>query len=205
MLQDQLKYYRLRHGYSQEQLAEQLNVSRQAVTKWENGQSKPSSKNLHALADLYGISTEVLLKNDSAPQTALPNTPTENPILRANLTTIAIIAQATLLSVAMQHLGSGRSDHFTLMFNLIIIWLPLLAASICMASNHRFEKDLTRRKRNTRIELLYCLIQLIITLLGAYTNHHFIATVCLCTICLIYIIKINPKYMNRVLVKSKHQ
>lgn len=37
MLHDQLKQYRLRHGYSQEQLAEQLDVSRQAVTKWENG------------------------------------------------------------------------------------------------------------------------------------------------------------------------
>lgn len=204
MLHDQLKQYRLRHGYSQEQLAEQLDVSRQAVTKWENGQSKPSSKHLHALADLYGISTEVLLNNEHTPQTALATTPTVNPILRANLTTIAIIAQTTLLSVAMQHLHT-TDNRLTLVFNLVVIWLPLLAASIWMATNHRFENNLTKRKRNTHIELLYCLIQLVIALLGAYTNHLFIATICLCTTCLIYIIKINPKYMNRIFVKSKHQ
>lgn len=204
MLQDQLKTYRLRHGYSQEQLAERLGVSRQAVTKWETGQSKPSSKHLHALADLYGISTEVLLHNEQAPQEALPNMPANNPILRANLTTISIIAQTTLLSVAMQHHDFGN-DRFTIIFNLIVIWLPLLATSIWMATNHRYEKDMTQRKRNTRIELLYCLVQVTIALLGAYSNHRFIATVCLCTTCLVYIIKINPNYMNRTLVKSKHQ
>ena len=46
---------------TQEQLAEQLDVSRQAVSKWENGSSEPSTANLMALAKLYGLSVDELL------------------------------------------------------------------------------------------------------------------------------------------------
>ena len=61
-LSDNLRALRKQKGYSQEQLAERLNVSRQAVSKWENGASDPSTSNLLALAKLYGISAEDLLK-----------------------------------------------------------------------------------------------------------------------------------------------
>ena len=47
---------------SQEALAEKLGISRQAVSKWENGTSDPSTANLIALAKLYGVSAEELLK-----------------------------------------------------------------------------------------------------------------------------------------------
>ena len=44
-LSDNLRALRKQKGYSQEQLAERLNVSRQAVSKWENGASDPSTRN----------------------------------------------------------------------------------------------------------------------------------------------------------------
>ena len=47
---------------TQEQLAEKLNVSRQSVSKWESGTSEPSTSNLLALARLFGISAEELLR-----------------------------------------------------------------------------------------------------------------------------------------------
>lgn len=53
-------------GYSQEKLAEQLGVSRQAVSKWERAESSPDTDNLIALADLYGMSLDDLLKGDEA-------------------------------------------------------------------------------------------------------------------------------------------
>lgn len=46
---------------TQEFVAESLGVSRQAVSKWENGTSDPSTSNLIALAKLYGVSVEELL------------------------------------------------------------------------------------------------------------------------------------------------
>lgn len=60
-LAEALKARRAAHGMSQEQVAEALGVSRQAVSKWENGSSEPSTANLMALAKLYGLSVDELL------------------------------------------------------------------------------------------------------------------------------------------------
>lgn len=49
-------------GLSQEQLAEQLNVSRQAISKWESGASIPESEKLLALSDYFQVSLDDLLK-----------------------------------------------------------------------------------------------------------------------------------------------
>lgn len=57
-----LKGHRTRCSMTQEFVAESLGVSRQAVSKWENGTSDPSTANLLALARLYGVSAEELLK-----------------------------------------------------------------------------------------------------------------------------------------------
>lgn len=62
-LAERLKVLRMEHNYTQEFVAEALNVSRQAVSKWENGSSEPSTSNLLALAKLYGISAAELLQN----------------------------------------------------------------------------------------------------------------------------------------------
>ena len=48
-------------GLTQEQLGARVGVTRQAVSKWENGTSDPSTSNLCALAKLYGIPVEELL------------------------------------------------------------------------------------------------------------------------------------------------
>ena len=57
-----LKELRNDKNMTQEFVAESLGVSRQAVSKWENGTSEPSTTNLIAIAKLYGIEPEELLK-----------------------------------------------------------------------------------------------------------------------------------------------
>lgn len=57
-----LKEHRTQCRMTQEFVAEHLGVSRQAVSKWENGSSDPSTSNLLAPAKLYGISAEELLR-----------------------------------------------------------------------------------------------------------------------------------------------
>lgn len=61
-LGEALKDHRVGRGFTQEYVAEALGVSRQAVSKWENGSSDPSTANLMALAKLYGLSVDELLK-----------------------------------------------------------------------------------------------------------------------------------------------
>ena len=60
-LGETLKLYRTNCKMTQEFVAESLCVSRQAVSKWENGTSDPSTSNLLALAKLYGVSVEEIL------------------------------------------------------------------------------------------------------------------------------------------------
>lgn len=58
-----LKEHRTRCNMTQEFVAESLGVSRQAVSKWENGTADPSTSNLLKLAKLYGISPEDLIRS----------------------------------------------------------------------------------------------------------------------------------------------
>ena len=71
------KLYELRKqkGFSQEELANRLNVSRQTVSKWEVGDSTPDMEKLVAISALFGISLDELVMNKApepapAPQTA---------------------------------------------------------------------------------------------------------------------------------------
>ncbi|MBR6994423.1 MAG: helix-turn-helix transcriptional regulator [Ruminococcus sp.] len=65
------KLYELRKqkGFSQEELANRLNVSRQTVSKWEVGDSTPDMEKLIAISDLFGISLDELVL-DKAPEPA---------------------------------------------------------------------------------------------------------------------------------------
>ena len=57
-----LKEHRTRCGMTQEFVAESMGVSRQAVSKWENGTADPATSNLLKLAKLYGITPEELIQ-----------------------------------------------------------------------------------------------------------------------------------------------
>lgn len=61
---DKLVDLRKKNGWSQEELAEKLNVSRQAVSKWEGAQSIPDMARIIQLSELFGVSTDYLLKDN---------------------------------------------------------------------------------------------------------------------------------------------
>ena len=60
-LSDNIKKAREKQGFSQEYIADKLNVSRQAVSKWETGQSEPSTQNLLQLAEVLKVDANILL------------------------------------------------------------------------------------------------------------------------------------------------
>lgn len=66
-LGEAIKENRQRCNLTQEQVAEKLSVSRQAVSKWENGTAEPSTANLLALAELFGVSIDTLLHTAQNP------------------------------------------------------------------------------------------------------------------------------------------
>ena len=66
---DRLVQLRKKHGLSQEELADKLGLSRQAVSKWERAEASPDTDNLICLAKLYGVSLDELLSTDDDVET----------------------------------------------------------------------------------------------------------------------------------------
>ena len=60
------KIYQLRKqsAMSQDEVAEKINVSRQALSRWENGTAQPSADNIVEISKLFGVTTDFLLNND---------------------------------------------------------------------------------------------------------------------------------------------
>lgn len=63
ILADRIIELRKKKGWSQEELAEMIDVTRQSVSKWESGQSLPDLDKILKLADIFGVSTDYLLKD----------------------------------------------------------------------------------------------------------------------------------------------
>lgn len=69
---DKLKQYRLKEGLSQEQLAEKIGVSRQAITKWETKRGLPDVENMIILAELFKLTLDELVLEEVKKQEEKP-------------------------------------------------------------------------------------------------------------------------------------
>lgn len=100
---------RKQHGYSQEQLADELGVSRQAVSKWERGEASPDTDNLIALAKLYNISVDDLLFEKPTEQPAeQPAEKAENNVQhRYHGTAAGVVAGVTVMACCIAYVLMG--------------------------------------------------------------------------------------------------
>lgn len=204
-LGENIKTRRQELKLSQEYVAEQLGVSRQAVSKWETGQSEPTASNLIRLAEVFETSLSELTGTG---RSGAASSETEkgrdgkkpNPILRANLIKLAIILQIGFgrsSAVFLHQLREDRSYLGQAIFSIIM----LAVCSTWMASNHRFEPDMARRRRNLNIELCYCLLQMTVALFDIFFGPSVITILLYIVIGAVYLLYINPKFMNRKLTK----
>jgi AbrB family looped-hinge helix DNA binding protein len=65
MLRDNLLTLRNLHGYSQEEISEKIEISRQAYAKWESGATVPDIEKCQRLAQVYGITLDSLVKTET--------------------------------------------------------------------------------------------------------------------------------------------
>jgi len=132
------KIYELRtqHNLSQGDLANELNVSRQSISKWENGNSTPDLEKIIKLAEIFNVSLNELIK-DEEKETTVATMPEETPIIQTNnrekkIGKGLIIAGVISIFVFLL-LGLGITGFF--------IAIPLFACSIIYykaKSNHFF-------------------------------------------------------------------
>lgn len=98
-LADRIQQLRREHGLSQEQLAEKLNVSRQAVSKWESAQAQPELDKILALSELFCVTTDYLLKGSRGTPPEARSAPACRPD--------AVFASRVLYLAALFFLGVG--------------------------------------------------------------------------------------------------
>ena len=93
ILAEKITEERKKNGWSQEEMAEKLSVSRQAVSKWESAQSTPDLQKVLRLAEIFGVSTDYLLKDELKSETGteiLKNQEYKDIINNLNLSLIHI-------------------------------------------------------------------------------------------------------------------
>ena len=139
-------------------------------------------------------------EHEYASDNDLPIVKEKNKILMMNLCQIAIIGQAAILNVAMRPFQEMR-DAGMIKAEFLSKFIPLMVFSVWMAFNLRYEKDAKQYKKNVKIELIYCMVQAAIFLFGYYNKIYWAGTLLLITVALIYILWVNPKYMNRRMTK----
>lgn len=153
ILADKIIALRKKNGWSQEELAEKMNVTRQAVSKWEGAQSVPDLEKILLLSRLFGVSTDYLLKDeweeteyaaDAGEPAALRRVTLEEAgeFLRVKEQTAKTIAFATFLCIlsplCLLLLGAASvtgvlpiTENFAAGMGLIVLFL-LVAAAVAL-------------------------------------------------------------------------
>ncbi len=123
-LAEKLVCLRKEKGLSQSELAEMVNVSRQAISRWETGAAIPSTENLKYLGTLYDVSLDYLLNDDAdepgqkkgspdQPETkpAVPDSPTKRSSKRTAIKWTAIVlVLLAFITVLCIYMFAGNSD-----------------------------------------------------------------------------------------------
>jgi len=133
-LAEKILQLRTAQNLSQGDLAERLDVSRQSVSKWETGQSVPDLDKIIKLADLFGITVDELVREDSLPEAESPQPTPEPQVIYVEKSPERTPAQITGiilmvlggLSIVLGLLANGAA--LLIGIGMIIIALPLLLA-----------------------------------------------------------------------------
>ena len=99
MISEKLYQLRKKQGLSQEQLAEQLNVSRQAISKWESGQSVPDTDKLLTIGEYFQVSLDYLLKEDGYPASEQVKIESQSPGGKTDLAGLIICIGGMVLLI----------------------------------------------------------------------------------------------------------
>lgn len=111
MLKDNLVMLRKLNGYSQEQIAEKIGISRQAYAKWENGMTIPNIEKAALLAQVYGITLDSLIKSKHVDGIGiLPPAPQGKNIW--GVVTLGERGQIVIPKSARDHLDITGGDRF---------------------------------------------------------------------------------------------
>ena len=135
---ERLLEVRKKAGMTQSDLAEKLDVSRQAVSRWEMGTAKPEFENLIAISNIFGVSIDYLLKGveehaaEAVNEEPVPEEDTSSTNTAEKLWLAAIITFVVLAVVFTLSSGDWNSGIFTAL--IVTVLLAALIGLICLVA-----------------------------------------------------------------------
>ena len=136
---EKLVQLRKSKGWSQEDLADKLNVSRQAISRWENGTALPDAENIRQLSHLYKVSADYLLNDEYESDDDLPRVKSVEAALDntvKNHRRFLMIAAVAFIVAAVAFLIAGIDQ-----LNIVLIILAVANAILSGVSVYRYEKS----------------------------------------------------------------
>lgn len=167
ILADKIIEERKKNGWSQEELANKLGVSRQAVSKWESAGSIPDLQRILQMSELFGVTTDYLLKDEieEEPLNEYVETKTikvsmeeANQYLDMKSRGSRIVANATSLCilspVPLIVLGTMTEDHILIGFSLVLL-LVLVAIAVYLFVNYGLHESHMKHLEKESFETEY--------------------------------------------------
>ena len=137
---ENLQFIRAQAGVTQEQLAEQLEVSRQSVSKWEGGQSFPEMDTLLRICELYNVNLDTLLRG-SVEESQVEDTAQYDAFMtrfarRISASVSAIIAGVALMTFLRAY---DPSDSMEMLAGALFMLITAVAVVVLVASSIQME------------------------------------------------------------------
>ena len=112
ILADKITALRKKAGWSQEELAEQLGVTRQSVSKWEGAQSVPDLDKVVQMSRLFGVTTDFLLKDElSEEEDYTRENKAKSPVIGAVSGIYWLLVTAVYLFYTFGPMGNGQPKY----------------------------------------------------------------------------------------------
>lgn len=151
-----IQMLRKENSLSQEELASRLQVSRQAVSKWESGQSKPEITNIVAMAKTFGVTTDYILTGENSTDDSC-----EKGILNSNyFVPISLIIVGAVLSFLLPLLselykgycfekwGNCFTEAYVYIFRFPILGVTMIALLCIVIGMLKFWKRFIKIRKN---------------------------------------------------------
>lgn len=126
---ENLQYIRAQAGITQEQMAEQLDVSRQSVSKWESGASFPEMDTLLQLCDLYDVNLDTLLRG-SVESSHVADTAQYDRFMNRHAKRISLSVGAIIAAVAAMLVTEAFSVHEMLSCAVLLLVITVSVVTL---------------------------------------------------------------------------
>lgn len=198
ILADKIINERKRNGWSQEELADKLGVSRQSVSKWEGAQSVPDIQKILQMAEIFGVSTDYLLKDEiEATEVAVVvDEDTDSEAIRvsmeeaneyielekkhspwiANGVSLCIACAAPLVFLAgLSEYKHVMSENVAGGIGVVILFVMIISA-VCIFMKHGKELDKYKKLKENRIDTAYGVTGMVKERQKAFEHKHDVLT-----------------------------